>query len=681
MREFKILITDRINGNELDAKTQPSIIHKAGIAGEHNASRLIFCLPDTWSADWTYFVECVNSMGEGLPSAELTAKEVDGVHTVSFDIPQAMTEMGSSDYVLKAVSYDGEEVESIVRSANVRVCIARSARPSKKVLEAIKTVYEELIAKLNALVTRFNNGEFNGATFTPSVSQGGDLSWSNDKGLTNPESVNIKGPKGDKGDKGEDGKDGEDGSFSDELAADIAANTKARHTHPNKELLDSLTESMIGTLDVYHELPETANDGEICIYSPANVPTIADSGKLIYVDWDVFNKTFAQEDFTQFTITFFDSDGTEAGYIYATSWEGSNGGYDTTFEYTKGNEQWQIYFDNGAFNKDNSYYDNNETLTFFDKAPTSFTLPYFSRLESDHYNIGGDVFYAPIRLMVYRDGWYEYTSAAVVDVSIGHGYELPEAAKEGDLFLYAKPNTLTLADSGKRIYFDWEEFRQPVSEEESTTFSLWCSNGNPEAGAARDTNGDYFWIQRINEDEALEFIQVAFVNGVLDSENSSYDISNIDGTETTHFNSIDELPLYFDLPQYESIDNFGLEGNAYLFHTEYKLLKFQGGEWIAATQTDIATDRIESAAASATIQPNTDYVFGECETLTINLAHGNKSKRNEYMFSFISGATPTVLTLPSSVKWMNELTVEANKRYEISIVDNIGLWCAVEVSE
>lgn len=48
------------------------------------------------------------------------------------------------------------------------------------------------------------------------------------------------------------------------------------------------------------------------------------------------------------------------------------------------------------------------------------------------------------------------------------------------------------------------------------------------------------------------------------------------------------------------------------------------------------------------------------------------------MFSFTSGATPTVLTLPSSVQWANELTVEANKRYEISIVDNIGLWCAVD---
>lgn len=74
-----------------------------------------------------------------------------------------------------------------------------------------------------------------GATFTPHVDAAGNLSWSNNKGLSNPDTVNIMGPrgeqgqtgetgpqgpagqdgakgdKGDKGDTGEAGKDGEDG--------------------------------------------------------------------------------------------------------------------------------------------------------------------------------------------------------------------------------------------------------------------------------------------------------------------------------------------------------------------------------------------------------------------------------------------------------------------------------------
>lgn len=38
-----------------------------------------------------------------------------------------------------------------------------------------------------------------GATFTPTISDDGVLSWTNDKGLDNPPDINIKGPKGDRG--------------------------------------------------------------------------------------------------------------------------------------------------------------------------------------------------------------------------------------------------------------------------------------------------------------------------------------------------------------------------------------------------------------------------------------------------------------------------------------------------
>ena len=52
----------------------------------------------------------------------------------------------------------------------------------------------------------------NGATFTPAVDDAGNLSWSNDKDLANPNTVNIKGDKGDKGDKGEKGDTGAKGA-------------------------------------------------------------------------------------------------------------------------------------------------------------------------------------------------------------------------------------------------------------------------------------------------------------------------------------------------------------------------------------------------------------------------------------------------------------------------------------
>ena len=52
----------------------------------------------------------------------------------------------------------------------------------------------------------------NGATFTPAVDDAGNLSWSNDKDLANPNTVNIKGDTGAKGDKGDKGEKGDTGA-------------------------------------------------------------------------------------------------------------------------------------------------------------------------------------------------------------------------------------------------------------------------------------------------------------------------------------------------------------------------------------------------------------------------------------------------------------------------------------
>lgn len=54
-----------------------------------------------------------------------------------------------------------------------------------------------VIGEMNAfkeeLIVMRDSGEFDGATFTPSVSETGDLSWTNDQGRENPETVNIRG--------------------------------------------------------------------------------------------------------------------------------------------------------------------------------------------------------------------------------------------------------------------------------------------------------------------------------------------------------------------------------------------------------------------------------------------------------------------------------------------------------
>ena len=70
---------------------------------------------------------------------------------------------------------------------------------------------EKLNQTIEDLNTKVETGEFDGATFIPNVDAEGNISWINDKGLENPQTVNIKGDKGDRGERGEQGVQGEIG--------------------------------------------------------------------------------------------------------------------------------------------------------------------------------------------------------------------------------------------------------------------------------------------------------------------------------------------------------------------------------------------------------------------------------------------------------------------------------------
>lgn len=87
---------------------------------------------------------------------------------------------------------------------------------------------------------------------------------------------------------------------------------------------------------------------------------------------------------------------------------------------------------------------------------------------------------------------------------------------------------------------------------------------------------------------------------------------------------------------------------------------------------------VESTTTTQEIQPNKFYKFGEVSTLNITLsAITDTSVLNEYMFEFVSGATATTLTLPSTVKWLETPSIEANKTYQCSIVNDIGILVGV----
>lgn len=151
-----------------------------------------------------------------------------------------------------------------------------------------------------------------GATFTPSVSSAGVLSWSNNKGLSNPSSVNIKGPKGDtgaqgpqgiqgpKGDKGDKGDKGATGAtgpqgpagqnaasaFEGYSPSDFAG---ANHTHSDLETAKSR-----GQIGNSKNITKAGEDLDNYIYpgvytfaasyAPAHIPA-GNNGWLVVLRW------------------------------------------------------------------------------------------------------------------------------------------------------------------------------------------------------------------------------------------------------------------------------------------------------------------------------------------------------------------------------------------------------------
>lgn len=85
---------------------------------------------------------------------------------------------------------------------------------------------------------------------------------------------------------------------------------------------------------------------------------------------------------------------------------------------------------------------------------------------------------------------------------------------------------------------------------------------------------------------------------------------------------------------------------------------------------------VNQTESNVEIQPNVFNKWGEMSSLTITLATPSSTNiMNEYMIEFISGNNPTSLTLPSNLIYVNGTapTIEANKTYQISILNNAAI--------
>ena len=85
------------------------------------------------------------------------------------------------------------------------------------------------------------------------------------------------------------------------------------------------------------------------------------------------------------------------------------------------------------------------------------------------------------------------------------------------------------------------------------------------------------------------------------------------------------------------------------------------------------TVRIEklSTDTAVELEPNKLYIFPEMAELTITMAEPSDTGiANEYHFVFQSGATATTFSVPDTVKLPSSFSIDENKIYELSVMEN-----------
>ena len=104
--------------------------------------------------------------------------------------------------------------------------------------------------------------------------------------------------------------------------------------------------------------------------------------------------------------------------------------------------------------------------------------------------------------------------------------------------------------------------------------------------------------------------------------------------------------------------------------------RYSNGEhkWSDWKTTAGGTGIINQTDTVVCIMPNVLNLWDEVCELEITLAEpADKSIVNEYMIQFTSGEVATTLILPSEIKWMSAPKIQANKVYQISIVNNLAV--------
>lgn len=187
--------------------TVPKELQRIAVQYDHDVETVTFDCPRYWDGlDMSELRIYINYMRKDryvacYKATDITVDDADSniMHfnwTISRNVSEVKGELKFLVCIKKG-DEDGNEVNHWNSELNAEMYISEGLEVEPSIFDPYPDIigqWEDEVQRVkDILLAARDSGEFDGATFTPSVDADGNLSWTNDKGRDNPATVNIKG--------------------------------------------------------------------------------------------------------------------------------------------------------------------------------------------------------------------------------------------------------------------------------------------------------------------------------------------------------------------------------------------------------------------------------------------------------------------------------------------------------
>lgn len=185
----------------------PKELQRIAVQYDHDVETVTFDCPRYWDdLDMSKLNIYINYMRKDryigcYKATDITVDDADSnIMHFNWKISRNVSEVvGELKFLvcIKKSDAEGYEVNHWNSELDTEMYISQGLEAEESIFDAYPDIISQWEDEVNAvkqiLLNARDSGELDGATFTPSVDEAGNLSWTNDKGRENPATVNIKG--------------------------------------------------------------------------------------------------------------------------------------------------------------------------------------------------------------------------------------------------------------------------------------------------------------------------------------------------------------------------------------------------------------------------------------------------------------------------------------------------------